>query len=250
MIRGIYTAATGMIHQRRRMDAVSNNVANANTTGFRRDMVVTTPFDDELLLRLNTNRLNPNDQIGLLNHGVYANRIMTAFEQGLLAETGKSTDFALVGEGFFTISTDAGEQYTRDGNFSVDSDGMLVTTEGAYVLGEDGPINVGSDNFEVNEQGFVLANGSMVGRLRIVNSPDTELLRKAGDNTFVNPDAGNTMVETGAEVRQGFLENSNVEITREMVNMLEAFRNYETNAQIMRMMDETLGRTVNDIGRI
>lgn len=250
MLRGLYTAATGMIHQRRRLDTVSNNIANINTTGFRRDRVVTRAFDDELLLRLQEGRFNPRTQIGLLNHGVYAERVMTAFEQGSFQQTGNNTDVAIAGSGFFAVMTDTGEQYTRDGSFAVDSTGTLVTKEGWQVLGEDGPIEVGSEDFQIDEQGFVVSNGMVAGRLRIVDFLDTQALRKAGDNLFVNPDPENTALDAEVQIRQGFLEGSNVEVQREITDMLEAFRRYESSQQILRMMDETLARTVNDLGRV
>lgn len=250
MLRGLYTAATGMIHQRRRLDTVSNNIANANTTGFRRDRVVTRTFDDELLLRLQESNLNPRASIGLLNHGVYVERVMTAFEQGSLQKTGNNTDVAIEGAGFFAVMTDTGEQYTRDGSFGVDSTGTLVTAEGWQVLGETGPIIVGSDDFQVDAMGNVFSGGAWIDRLRIVDFASTDALRKAGDNLFVNPDPENAIVDTEVQVRQGYIEGSNVEVQREMTDMLEAFRRYESSQQVLRMIDETLGRTVNDLGRV
>jgi flagellar basal-body rod protein FlgG len=239
-----------MIHQRRRLDTVSNNIANANTTGFRRDRVVTRTFDDELLLRLQQGNFNPRTNIGLLNHGVYAERVMTAFEQGNLQQTGSNTDMAIEGAGFFSVMTDAGEQYTRDGSFTVDSTGMLVTTEGWQLLGEGGPISVGSDDFQVDAMGNVFSGGEFIDRLRIVDFADTDALRKAGDNLFANPDPENAVIDIEAQIRQGYIEGSNVEVQREMTDMLEAFRRYESSQQVLRMMDETLGRTVNDLGRV
>jgi len=250
VLRGLYTAATGMIHQRRRLDTVSNNIANVNTTGFRRDRVVTRAFDDELLLRLQEGNFNSRTRIGLLNHGVYAERVMTAFEQGSFQQTGNNTDLAIEGAGFFAVMTDIGEQYTRDGGFVVDGTGRLVTTEGWQVLGEGGPIVVGSDDFQADAMGNVFSGGEWVERLRIVDFADTDALRKAGDNLFVNPDPENAIVDAETRIRQGYIEGSNVEVQREITDMLEAFRRYESSQQILRMMDETLGRTVNDLGRV
>jgi flagellar basal-body rod protein FlgG len=239
-----------MIHQRRRLDTISNNVANANTTGFRRDRVVTRTFDDELLLRLQQGNLNPRTPIGLLNHGVYAERVMTAFEQGNLQKTGNNTDMAIKGAGFFAVITDTGEQYTRDGSFAVDSTGTLVTAEGWQVLGDGGPIAVGSDDFQVDDMGNIFSGGEFIDRLRIVDFADTDAIRKAGDNLFVNPDPENAAIDIESQVRQGYIEGSNVEVQREMTDMLEAFRRYESSQQVLRMIDETLGRTVNDLGRV
>jgi len=250
LLRGLYTAATGMIHQRRRLDTVSNNIANVNTTGFRRDRVVTRSFDDELLLRLQEGSFNPRSRIGLLNHGVYAERVMTAFEQGSLQRTDNNTDIAIQGSGFFAVMTDVGEQYTRDGSFVLDSTGRLVTAEGWQVLGEGGPIIIGSNDFQVDAMGYVFSGGELVDRLRIVDFTDTDALRKAGDNLFVNPEPENAVIDAVARIRQGYVEGSNVEVQREVTDMLEAFRRYESSQQILRMIDETLGRTVNDLGRV
>lgn len=250
MIRGFYIATTGMIHQRQRLDTVSNNVANLNTTGFRMDRVVTRSFDDELLLRMQPAMLNPRSMIGILRHGVYSEEVVTSFEQGSLQSTGRNSDLALQGAGFFVVMSELGERYTRDGSFTVDATGTLTTAEGLQLQGERGAIVVGDGEFFVDAQGAVFSGGEFIDRLRVVDFPDLTALRKAGDNLFENPDAANAPVDSAVMVRQGFLEGSNVDVAREVTNMMEIFRRYESSQQILRMMDETLGRTVNDLGRI
>ncbi|NLX71172.1 MAG: flagellar basal-body rod protein FlgF [Clostridiales bacterium] len=250
MTRGLYTAATGMIHQARRLDTVANNIANINTYGYKKDQVVTRSFSDELLLRLN-NRQSPSSQpIGTINHGVTVEEVVTSYQQGILQHTGVNTHMALNGPGFFTIITDDGERYTRDGSFMLDSLGYLVTADGWPVAGETGPIYIGTEDFTVDSMGYIFVNDQYVDRLQIVDFEDPQALRKAGHNLFINSDPDNQILDYQGEVMQNYIEGSNVDAVKEMVEMVTATRNYESNAQIIRMIDETLDKTVNEIGRV
>lgn len=249
MVRGLYTAATGMIHQRNRLDTVASNIANVNTRGFKRDMVVERAFEDELLLRMDKDGIPNSRIIGTITHGVYADKVMTEFKQGNIQETGKSTDIALLGDGFFTVMTDQGELYTRDGSFTIDSYGRLVTAEGWQVLGQNGPVYVYNDQFTVDPYGNIMLGGNYIDTLRLVNFEDPEVLQKAGDNYFINTDQVG-MIPFAGEVRQGFAEGSNVDVIREMVDMMTATRAYESNQKILKMIDGTLNKTVNEVGRV
>ena len=183
MTRGLYAAATGMIHQARRLDTVANNIANINTNGYKKDQVVTRAFRDELLLRLEKGQTAMSRRIGTINHGVTVENVVTSFRQGALQQTGENTHLALNGPGFFTVITDNGEQrYTRDGEFMLDSLGRLVTADGWLVAGEMGPVYVGTTDFSVDSLGYIMVNGEYIDRLQIVNFEDPQALRKAGHN--------------------------------------------------------------------
>jgi len=251
MVRGLYAAATGMINQMTRLDKVANNIANVNTRGFKGDQVVSRAFDEELLLRVDKGQAPLNRHIGTINHGVYVDRVVTSFEQGSLQETGKATHVAIKGDGFFVILTDEGERYTRDGGFMLDSQGRLVTVDGWPVAGQMGPIFVGTEDFVIDSEGNVTVNGVYVDRLRLVNFQDLQALRKVGHNLFINPDpANNPAIEFEGEVLQGFVENSNVDVVRETVDMITALRNYESNQKVIKMIDDVLSKTVNELGRV
>lgn len=248
MLGGIYTATTGMIQQSRRLDTIANNLANINTNGYKRDKAIDRSFEDELLLR--TGGGTGSKRIGNINHGVYMDEVVTSFDQGTLNQTEKSTDLALFGDGFFTVLTDNGARYTRDGSFVIDGSGRLVTIEGWPVLGEQGEVYLNNDDYIVDRYGNIFQDGAYVDTLLIVDFDDKYALRKSGDNYFVNIDPANQPVEFTGEVKQGFLEGSNVEPIREIVDMMAATRTYETNQRLIKMIDSTLDKAVNEVGRV
>lgn len=273
MLRGLYTAATAMLAKSRQMDVVTNNLVNVETAGYRQDTLVTTPFRDVLISRLNDPSVYQYRTVGMHNYGMHIDQVYTKFTPGSLEETGNPTDLALPGEGFFVVEytppapardEDIDElpepelRYTRAGNFAVDGDGFLVTPDGFYVQGQNGPIEVGTTQFAVDTEGNVSVDGAVIDTLRVVRFEDTSVLRKAGDNLFrvytAKDEYGDDVPAAEPEdivplVRQGFLETSNVDVARETVRMMEVFRSYEINQRIIQLYDQTLGQTVNEIAR-
>lgn len=252
MIRGLYTAATGMTVQRNKMDVLTNNVVNAETAGFKADSVMTSTFTEVMLNRINDPNVSiyGSETVGGYDFGAHVVELFTDFTGGVLEETGKSTDLALTSGGFFTIETAGGQTlYTRSGNFTVNAEGYLVTQDGGYVMGQNGRIYVGSGNFTVSESGEVSGLAAIPDTLEIADFADPGVLRKAGDNLYgVYGDA--VPARAGAaEIRQGMLEGSNVDISGEMVDMISVYRKFEANQKIVNMTDKTLGLTVN-LGRI
>ena len=167
MVRGLYTAYTGMINQQKRLDTVTNNLANASTTGFKREGLTSKSFDQMLTVKLNALSVPYlNEGIGKMSLGVKIGENYTDYSQGSLKETGNTYDLALAGNGFFTISyTDkkgnTSEKYTRDGEFTMDSEGYLRTLEGDYVQGEGGAIMIPVETSEVSirDNGDIYADG-------------------------------------------------------------------------------------------
>lgn len=250
MIRGLYIAATGMIAQRNRMDNITNNLANAETAGYKKDIMVTRTFDDVLIERLNDpSIISAVSEVGPINYGTHIDQVRTVFTEGPLDGTDRSEDLAITGNGFFSIETPEGERYTRDGSFFVSSEGYLSTGDGQLVLGMNGPIQVGFSGFSVDAAGNIFAGGGFAGRLKIVQFQDLNTLRKQGGNLYIN--LGQAPVQaTDYNVIQSYLESSNIDIGRETVDMIEVYRNYETNQRMMRMIDGTLEKTVNELGRV
>ena len=250
MTRGFYIAGTGMMLQRRLMENITNNIANADTTGYKKEHLVSHTFDEVLLERLNdTHVVGYTRAVGPMNYGVQIDQLYINYDQGGLEGTGRSTDIALLGNVFFVMQTPEGERYTRTGAFYIDDQGFLVDGEGNFLLGENGPINVGGLNFRVDEYGGVWVNNDYVTRIRVASFADNETLRKQGSNLFFAQAAPEANAQP-FRMRQGFLETSNVEIAREMVDMLSVFRTYETNQRMLSMIDETVGKAVNEIGRL
>jgi len=252
MVRGLYIAGTGMLLQRRRMETITNNITNAETTGFKKEFNVAHSFDEVMTRRINEsyNTSVLGRRVGPLNLGTQVDQLHLDFTQGSLETTDRSTDFALIGDGFFVIQTPDGERYTKSGHFYLNNDGFLVDAEGNFVLGENGPINVGGLEFYSDSSGNIFgADRNYIDTLRVVSFEDNESLRKQGTNYYFSE------VPPLAEahpysIAQGFLEMSNVDIGREMVDMLAMFRAYETNQRMVTMIDETVGRAVNEIGRL
>ena len=250
MVRGQYIAATGMLLQRRQMEIITNNIANADTTGYKKEHLVSHSFDEVLIRRINdVHVLGQTPIVGPLNLGTQVDQLYINFGEGALEGTERSTDLALLGDVFFVVQTAEGERYTRNGAFYIDQLGYLVNGDGHYLLGEGGPIYVGGLNFTVDERGGVSTDGGFEDQIRIVSFADNGTLRKQGGNLYFSLAAPQAAANP-YRVAQGFLETSNVDIGREMVNMLSVFRTYETNQRMITMIDETVGRAVNDIGRL
>lgn len=257
MVRGLYTAYTGMINQQKRLDTVTNNLANASTTGFKREGLTSKSFDQILTVKLNDLSVPYlNEGIGKMSLGVKIGENYTDYSQGSLKETGNTYDLALAGNGFFTISyTDkkgnTSEKYTRDGEFTMDSEGYLRTLEGDYVQGEGGAIMIPVETSEVSirDNGDIYADGEYVDSLRIVDFEDYNNIEKFGENLY-NVVDGATETESTAAVKQGYLEMSNINVVKEMVEMITISRAYESNQKLIQTEDDMLDKSVNQVGKV
>lgn len=259
MVKGLYTAYTGLRNEQKRMDVIANNIANANTTGYKKMGVTSQSFTEQLALRVDDDA-DPYlaKGIGDVSLGVKIGETYTDYSQGGFRETGGAYDVALAGSGFFTISTTDKSgvehiRYTRDGSFTVTTDGYLVTKDGDYVLGTDNQrIQIpGADTARVSMDslGNIFANEVWVGQFQIVDFENYDALSLYGENTFeALPEAG--MVAGTALTRQGYLETSNVNVINEMVSMIAITRAYETNQKMMQTIDSTLDKAVNEIGKV
>ncbi len=248
MLRGLYTAASGMVAQQKRQDVTANNLANVNTTGFRREEVTFRPFPEVLLHRLAGAEGKPVP-VGFTNMGVLVDHIHIVFEQGYLEETRRPADLALTGEGFFVLETADGIRYTRAGAFQVDKDGFLVTPDGDYLLGRQGPLQVGTGDFTVSASGEVRVGDRVIDYLRIAVFTQGAPVQRIGPGQF----AVNLQYEQQVErpnIRQGVLEKSNVNYVTEMGNLLAGLRAYQISQRVLQAQDETLGKVVNEVGAV
>lgn len=251
MLRSFYIAGTGMLTQRAKMGVLTNNLANIDTTGYKKDVVVSRSFQDLLIQNRNDpSILRTYGSIGPQNTGVHVEQVVTEFSQGNLEQTTRMSDFALEGQGFFVVETPEGNRYTRDGSFTVGRGGFLLNSDGHFVSGTAGNIFVGNGELAVNEQGYVTVDGQPAGRLRVVTFDDLSGLRKAGNNLFSNFSGQAEREATGTKVKQGWLESSNVDMASEVVSMVELNRAYELNQRVLKMVDESLSKTVNEVGRV
>lgn len=248
MLRSLYLSATHMIVQRRKVDVITNNIANMDTAGYKADKLVSRSFKDMLLVQ--TGKASPGS-VGPLNTGVHIDELITSFKEGSLEPTGRTLDLAIAGDGFFAVSTLAGERYTRNGAFMLNSEGFLVTADGNRVLGTGGFIQLNSPEFSVDELGNVInAEGETAGSLKLVHFEDKAGLSKLGDGLFINRSNQAAQAADGVKVFQGFLETSNTEAANEVFELMAASRTYETSQRVIRMLDDSLAKAVNEIGRV
>ncbi|NLT57760.1 MAG: flagellar basal-body rod protein FlgF [Clostridiales bacterium] len=254
MLRGQYMAGTGMMLQRRLMENITHNITNADTTGYKKNHLVSRSFDDVLIQRIRDGGDAAGSAraqaVGPLNFGTRVDQVYVSFEQGILEQTDLNTDLALTGEGFFVLETPQGERYTRSGAFYLTQDGYLVDSQGHFLLGTEGRVQVGGEDFAVGGRGEVSVGDEVVNRLRLVTFANPQALRKQGDSLYAAQGEAPLEEAPEAAVKQGFLEGSNIEIGREMVDMMTVYRVYETNQRILSMIDETVGKAVNEIGRL
>jgi len=245
MIRGMYTAGTGMKNCAANINVAGNNITNAATAGYKKDTVTAKSFGSYLTYRMDG---ETSQSIGSAVNGVTPDKVYTSYEQGTLQNTGRGLDLALEGEGFFTVQNANGEELlTRNGSFSVNADGYLTDTAGNLVLGTGGPINVGTSDITVTTDGEILADGASCGILRLACPENMDNLSKAEGTCFFSPSGPSG--EFAGSVRQGFLENSNVDATEEMTNMMLYSRSYQSCSQMIKMMDRIMDKTVNEIAK-
>ncbi len=250
MIRGWYIGSSGMNAQQNRLDAISNNLANVDTAGYKRDISMSKSFSELLLRRTEADGVyktavgsaDAAPIIGKLGLGVETNENYTSFEQGSFRATDSSSDFALSGEGFFSVETPAGERYTRNGNFILGKEGVLVTKDGYPLMGENGEIHLEDDKFNVNEDGMIYSkDGEFIDRIKVVRFDNERYLKKMGNSLWsANDISGSAYVAEGSErpkMMQGYVETSNVNVVEEMVKMIEVNRAYEANQKTIQSED-------------
>ncbi|MDP2210738.1 MAG: flagellar hook-basal body complex protein [Candidatus Aquicultor sp.] len=248
MIRGLYTSATGMLALMNKQDVISNNLANINTTGFKRDYASITSFPDALVYasEKSVGTQAAQTPIGWLSTGVGIGQTGFINTDAPLRHTGSMLDVALSGNGLFAVGTQAGERYTRNGSFGIDGLSRLVDQDGNLVLGENGAIAINGDEVFIDETGNIYVDDTFIDKLKIRHFEADEL-EKAGSNLFISQSEGKA---SEARVRQKYLEGSNVDVTIEMVDMITTVRSFEANQKILKSQDEILGRAVNDVGRL
>ncbi|KAF0219395.1 MAG: flagellar basal-body rod protein [Geobacteraceae bacterium] len=243
MNSGMYAALSGNLASMRRLDVLTNNLANANTAGFKKDRLM---FES---LMTNAKDLTQNVNPG--NTPVLSgDRFYTDFSQGPLRQTGNTLDLALEGDGFFVIDTPQGRAYTRQGNFQRDGNGKLVTTDGFEVLGS-GPITIASGKVDIDPRGSVVVNGVPVATLQVVDFPKPYALQKIGNAMFVPSDPQATpQPVTNPRVTQGAIEDSNVSTIQEMAYLIETTRFFETCQRVVKSYDDMAGKAANELGRL
>ncbi|MGL5574142.1 MAG: flagellar hook-basal body complex protein [Sarcina sp.] len=251
MIRGLYTAVSGMVSLEAKQASITSNLANINTTGYKAEEINLKSFD-EVMLQNRDNKHNEKRDIGGISLGVELDGTYLRDNQGIFKITDNTTDFAIDGDGYFVVNRDGENFYSRDGKFRVTTSGYLVNISGDSVMGKNlstgniEPIYVGNDNFVMNNQNELSVNGELP-RYKIATATFSEPIPKYGDNLYKgeNPNMNSTVY-----IAQGTLEQSNVNLVDEMANMISIMRAFETNQKVVQTMDDILGKAANEIGSV
>jgi flagellar basal-body rod protein FlgG len=257
MVKGLYTAYTGMINEQNRMDVLTNNLANVDTNGFKKEGATSQAFDSLLALKIKDASENPNlpQRIGIANLGVKVGENYTDYSQGAFKVTDRPYDVALAGDGFFNIeyTNKAGEtstMYTRDGAFVINTQGYLVNKDGDYVLGQNGRIKIDpTQDMIIDKQGNIMQNGTNVARIKLTDFADYNYIEHFGEN-YYRPVDGATEKPAEATFNQGYIETSNVQVVQEMVDMIAVSRQYESNQRIITTIDGTLQIASQQLGKV
>lgn len=256
MIRSLYTAVSGLITLENKQSTIANNMANANTTGYKTEDLAIKSFDEVLIQ--NKDKLvgnnNVTQKLGKISLGAEIDTVITKFTQGDLKKTESNTDFAINGRGFFVVQSGNQQVFTRDGGFMIDNSGYLVTTTGDRVLGlnnnsgEVEPIYIGrSNDFYIDDNNQLFIDGVSTQTLLTADFEDYSTLAKVGDNYY---SGDNAIYNANVSVAQNYLESSNVDITGEMVNMMTVMRNFESTQKVLTMIDESLGIAASKVGKV
>ena len=240
MVKGLYTAYTGMVDSQRRMDVITNNLANSSTTGYKKEGCTTKSFDEMFGIKIKDRTVGTlNQRVGRLSLGAKIGETYRDWTQGSLINTESTYDFALADKGFFNISFTSksgvtSTMYSRDGSFQMNAEGYLVTKDGDYVLGESGdPIQLPTNIAELK----VERTGEIY--------EDYNYLEKYGENLFRAVDGATQSQEVNPAVIQGYKEASNINVVSEMVEMISLAREYESNQKLIQTVDSMLGGMVS-----
>lgn len=255
MLRGLYTAAAGMMATETVTDTLASNLSNVNTLAYKGSKVNYQTFPEMMIQRINQNK---QQEIGSLTTGSKVYETYMSFAPGPIKQTGNTFDMAIQGQGFFTVSKGGGEPYyTRAGNFTINENGFLATMDGALVQGKLGNIQLSQDGgpFTVNPQGEITGRTGVIDQLKIARFKDENTLQKASDNLYKASPNSTLLPEPltgqplGYKINSGSLEESNVNPVAELVNNIQGLRLYEALQKNIHFHNDTLGKAVNEVGR-
>lgn len=247
MIKGIYSSGSGMQPRLMRLDVIANNVANADTTGYKKDSIFVQIMKDVGVAQ----STGAGELAGL------DVKEFTDFAEGSLRPTNAPLDMAIQGEGFFVLDTPEGQRYTRNGNFRIDENGDVVSSNGDKLMGAGGKINIPGaekmvqNDLSITKSGDIFMGPTKLAKIRIVTFSDMQKLLKTAGTMFRSDESPKdvSLSDEKSTIRQGYLEESNVEALTEMVQLVELSRGFETDQRTMRYQDSTLEKAM-EVGRV
>jgi len=259
LVRGLYTAASGALVAQSQADVIANNLANVNTSGFKRTLLQVQSAPEIGLYRHqmdasgNGRGVVSSAFVGALGMGAQVMDTPAVFEQGTLAQTGNPLDLAIQGNAFFAIQTPQGVRYTRDGQFSEDPTGRLVTMDGSPVLGTNGPVQLqqGAGAIQIDQNGQITQGGRLIDSIALVQFGNLTQVRPEGDNRFIASNAAlpARAAAGSSSIHQGFLEKSNANVVRSMVDLITAQRWFEANQKVIQTQDDANGWAIENVAK-
>ena len=250
MLKGFYNLTSGMLSQGRRLDVVANNMTNISTAGYKAEHYTDRTFDEVMAVRIGNKDKSVYQELPTYQAHILApDHLYTDFTQGSPEETNLPLDFCIQGEGFFAIQTADGVAYTRAGSFTLDNNGNLCLSELGFVLDREGnPIQLPTDKLECDKQGnLTTTSGEYLGTLGVYMFEDNGALERTPYGLFTGDGA---QLNEEAIIRNKWVERSNVNMVKEMTNMMVTQRALQSAAQMSKIYDEIITRSVNDIGRL
>ncbi|MBI5454771.1 MAG: flagellar basal-body rod protein FlgF [Deltaproteobacteria bacterium] len=235
MDRSIFVALSGAVIQEKRLEVLTDNLANVNTAGFKKQKPL---FEDAM-----------PDAYGIRDFASM-DKVVTDMSQGPSEKTGRMLDLAIKGEGFFVLNTRNGLRYTRDGSFTLATDGTLMSREGFPVTGEKGVIKLTSPEVAIDAEGNIREKGAIVDRLRVVSFTNLMDLKREGNFFMPVEGAKETAVSRDTAIDQGYVETSNVNAVRAMTTMIEAMRSFETHTKMIQAIDDMTKKAIDEVGRV
>lgn len=243
MVRGFYQLGSGMLTQTQVLNTIANNIANSKTVGYKEQITLGSTFEEMMLSRVD----GEYTEIGETYMATVVDEHATLHTQGSFDTTGRSLDFAIVGEGFFAVEKDYGVAYTRNGSFDVDEEGYLVDVQGDRVLDINGNhIFLGTSDFTANEHG-TLYIGDRVEQIGLFNFNDYNALTEVRDGYY---QGGAAVAMDDYDIKWQTLENSNVDMAQEMVEAIASQRSFQYIAQAVNMYGDVLNRAASELGKM
>jgi len=245
MNSGMYAAVSGSLAAMRRLDVISNNLANVNTVGFKKDKMT---FEGLLASATNPPKVPQSTTADPI---LQKENIYVDYASGPVNQSGNPLDLAIDGDGFFAVTTPEGAAYTRQGNFRLAADGTLVTTDGYPVMGQQGgAIRFQGSRVEIGVDGEILVDGTSTGKISLVDFQKPYSLTKIGSTLFLPTDPQAVPQPGKSQIRQGHIEGSNVESISEMVQMIETNRYFEACSKVIKGFDDITAKAANELGKI
>ena len=252
MIRGMYMAAMGMLNDMYKLDKISNDLANVDTAGYKKDRAAFRTYMEGLMTAdvydpIRGRKLLP---IGKLEGAVVLDEVRPVMTEGVLEKTGNPLDLAITGKGFFRVEKNGETLYTRAGNFKLDNNGYMMTSDGGYLLDENGEkIKIDGD-LEIQEDGTIYVNGKKMTKISLYGFDHPEKLEKVGYTYFKETKESGEPKKVRVGLKEGYVERSNVNALREMVGMIKALRHFEISQRVVTTSDELLGKLMNNVGSL